>query len=78
MSYKFYYVIFPNEAIYNNREWMFQYYVKKYGYEEYFSKTFPSQKISLDKYYAPIPVTIANEFINILIKEENCKILRAK
>ena len=69
MSYKFYYITFPNEAIYNNREWMVPYYVKKYGYEEYFSGSFPSQKISLHKYYVPIPETIADEFLNILMKK---------
>ena len=47
MVYKYYYITFPNTAIYNKQECMFQYYVKKYGYQQYFTEMPQPIKIKL-------------------------------
>ena len=75
MANRYCYITFPNEAIYNARECMFHYYVKKYGYDSYFEGMSSPQRLSMNDYFVTIPEVIANEFIDCLVKDENCSIL---
>ena len=74
MVYKYYYITFPNAAIYNKQECMFQYYIKKYGYLDYFEELPPPEKLSVQNYFVAIPEEIASDLIDILVKYENCRI----
>lgn len=71
MSSKFYKITIPENGIYNTRECMIKYYVKKYGFNEFLA-VIASRKISNNEYLVSIPNDIADDFINTLKLEENC------